>query len=52
MQNFPNTYKLYANEITLPVYNGLKEDSIKIVIEKVIEAYEHIITKKRNKTTH
>jgi len=34
-----NTYNLYANEITLPVYNGLKEEQLKHVVRIISEAY-------------
>jgi dTDP-4-amino-4,6-dideoxygalactose transaminase len=40
MDDYPNTYQLYANEITLPVYNGLTEDQLKKVTDTVISAYE------------
>jgi dTDP-4-amino-4,6-dideoxygalactose transaminase len=43
MADYPNTYQLYANEISLPVYNGLTEDKLKIVVETVIEAYHSTI---------
>ncbi len=28
IEDYPQTYRLYANEITLPVYNGLTEDQV------------------------
>jgi dTDP-4-amino-4,6-dideoxygalactose transaminase len=37
--DYPNTYRLYANEISLPVYNGLTEDKLKVVVETIVEAY-------------
>jgi dTDP-4-amino-4,6-dideoxygalactose transaminase len=37
--DYPNTYQLYANEITLPLYNGLTEDKLKVVVETIVEAY-------------
>lgn len=37
--NYPNAFRLYANEITLPVYNGLSPESAQIVADAVIEAY-------------
>lgn len=43
MEDYPNTYKLYANEISLPVYNGLTREQLNAVIEVVIEAYHYII---------
>jgi dTDP-4-amino-4,6-dideoxygalactose transaminase len=43
IENYPNTYRLYANEITLPVYNGLTEDKILVVAEAVADAYNTTI---------
>ena len=39
IREFPNTYRLYQNEITLPVYNGLSEDSVRAVANAIIHAY-------------
>jgi dTDP-4-amino-4,6-dideoxygalactose transaminase len=39
ISDYPNTYRLYANEISLPVYNGLTEDKLKVVAETIVEAY-------------
>ena len=38
MEDYPNTYALYANEITLPLYNGLTDDQIDEVIRVVAAA--------------
>ena len=38
MEDYPNTYALYANEITLPLYNGLRDDQIDEVIRVVAAA--------------
>ena len=40
MEDYPNTYALYANEITLPLFNGLTDDQIDEVIRVVAEAVE------------
>ena len=45
MPDYPNTYRLYANEISLPLYNGLTEDRLKIVAETLVEAYHSTIQK-------
>ncbi len=42
IEDYPNTYKLYANEISLPIYNGLTEDKLEIVVNSVIAAYESL----------
>jgi dTDP-4-amino-4,6-dideoxygalactose transaminase len=36
MEDYPNTYELYKNEISLPVYNGLSQKQIDFVIETII----------------
>ena len=38
MSDYPKTYELYANEITLPLYNGLSDESIAEVIQTVRDA--------------
>ncbi|MDR0603192.1 MAG: DegT/DnrJ/EryC1/StrS family aminotransferase [Bacteroidales bacterium] len=43
MTDYPNTYRLYANEISLPLYNGLTEDKLSIVVETIVEAYSSTI---------
>ena len=43
IEDYPNTYRLYANEISLPLYNGLTKEQLKIVIEAVAEAYGSVV---------
>jgi dTDP-4-amino-4,6-dideoxygalactose transaminase len=43
MEDYPNTYKLYSNEISLPVYNNLSEDQLKTVCQLVEEAYIKVV---------
>lgn len=40
IEDYPATYALYANEITLPLYNGLTDDQIDEVIQAVIDSVE------------
>ncbi len=40
MADYPKTYELYANEITLPLYNGLSDSQIDEVIATVRAAVE------------
>ncbi len=40
IEDYPMTYALYANEITLPLYNGLSDDQIDEVIRAVIDSVE------------
>jgi len=43
MEDYPNTYKLYANEISLPVYNGLTKEQLIRIVETVVEAYKGVM---------
>ena len=36
ISDYPNTYQLYANEISLPIYNSLTEDKVAFVIDAVV----------------
>ena len=38
--DYPKTYELYSNEITLPLYNSLTEDQVAEVIHAVVRAVE------------
>jgi len=42
IDDYPNTYSLYSNTITLPVYNGLNEDQMQRVVNSVSNAYNKI----------
>lgn len=39
IDDYPVAYQLYSNEITLPLYNGLKVEQLQRVVEVVKEAY-------------
>jgi len=43
MEDYPNTYRLYANEISLPLYNGLTEEQVRFVIEAMVGAVEKVV---------
>lgn len=43
IEDYPNTYRLYANEISLPLYNKLTKEQIKTVIEAVADAYRTLV---------
>lgn len=46
ISDYPNTYKLYANEISLPVYNNLTEEQLQYVVDTVVESYQSVVDKK------
>lgn len=45
IDDYPNAYNQYANEITLPVYSTLKLEDAQYVIKEVIRCAEEIIAK-------
>ena len=44
ISDYPNTYALYCNEITLPVYNGLGEGELGYVADSVKAAYKDLFS--------
>lgn len=44
INNYPQSYKNYSCEISLPIYPQLSNDEVKYVIDGVIDAYETIIS--------
>ena len=42
MDNYPVTFNLYQNQITLPVYNGLTNEQLQRVTDAVVEAYNFV----------
>lgn len=42
MEDYPVTFKLYQNQITLPVYNGLTTEQLQRVTDAVVEAYNFV----------
>jgi len=42
MGDYPKTFELYQNEITLPVYNGLTEEMLKRIVKAVVKAYDSL----------
>ena len=45
MEDYPNAYKQYVNEITLPVYSTLKLEDAEYVVREVIRCMEEIMAK-------
>lgn len=39
ISEYPNSYNLYKNEITLPVYNGLTSDQLEYICNSVYNSY-------------
>ena len=49
ISDYPMTYSLFANEISLPIYNNLTEKQLQIVVDTVVDAYYSIAgTEKTN----
>lgn len=45
MESYPNAYKAYANEISLPVYYNLSDEDVDYICEKLIQFTRHILGK-------
>lgn len=43
IKDFPSSYNLYKNEISLPIYNNLSIESVEYVCEKLIDIVNEII---------
>lgn len=43
MTNYPKTYNMYSNEISLPVYVGLTPDKVKLVTDAVIQSVQEVM---------
>ncbi len=41
--DYLNTYRLYANEVSLPIYNGLDDEKLSYVIQSVEAAVEAVL---------
>jgi dTDP-4-amino-4,6-dideoxygalactose transaminase len=45
IKNYPNSFALYANEISLPVYMNLSDEQVKLVIDAVVSSVDGVIQK-------
>lgn len=45
IKNFPQAYKNYCGEISLPIYPQLTEDQVQFVIKTVIDSYNKVVGK-------
>ena len=43
INDYPNTLKLFKNEITLPIYNNLSMEQVDLVIDTLIDAYDKVV---------
>jgi len=46
IDDFPNTFSHYENEISLPVYYDLQNEQVKIVIDAVINTVEELLSRR------
>ena len=42
IEDYPKTFALYENEISLPVYNSLTMEQLQYIADTVIEGYEYV----------
>ena len=45
IKNYPKTLEMYANEVSLPIYNNLTEKQLNIIVETFTEAYNECVVK-------
>ena len=45
IEDYPNTYNLYANEISLPIYNNLSKTQLEKITNTICEAYNSLISR-------
>ena len=45
IKNYPVTYNMYKNEISLPIYNYLTVEQLREIVDVVIEAYNQTVKK-------
>lgn len=43
IEDYPTTYKLFENEITLPVYYNLTDEQVSIVVDKLVQAVNKVL---------
>jgi dTDP-4-amino-4,6-dideoxygalactose transaminase len=43
IKDYPNTYKMYCNEISLPVFYDITEQQVQQVIDAVVESVEEVM---------
>ena len=42
ISNYPNAYKMYENEITLPLYSKLKDEEVTYIIESIEKIFNEV----------
>ena len=42
IKDYPETYKMYSNEISLPIYNKLSKVQLKKICDTVVEAFQSL----------
>ena len=45
IKNYPKTYAMYANEVSLPIYNNLTDEQLNIIVKTFTEAYNECVVK-------
>lgn len=42
IEDYPNSFKNYATEISLPIYPQLQDEQVDLIIDSVVNAYSEI----------
>lgn len=45
IDNYPNAFRLYKNEISLPIYYDLTDENVETVVQALVNAYEKVVKK-------
>lgn len=45
IEDYPRTFEMYKNEVSLPIYNNLTEAQLDIIVQTLAEAYNECVVK-------
>ena len=45
IKDYPKTFEMYANEVSLPIYNNLTWEQLDIIVKTFTEAYNECVVK-------
>ena len=43
IEDYPNTYELYHNEVSLPIYNNLTEEQLNMIVNTLADGYKFML---------
>ena len=45
IKDYPRTFEMYENEVSLPIYNNLTDEQLNIIVQTLTEAYNKYVVK-------